>query len=272
MSTAETVRDGSVHDGPVREGSVHEGSVRDGLVRDGSVRDGPVRERAPARRTAAAWHADPYVRALHAGQGPLFLRRADGWMLPLDVERWCADADSADRTVLRRCQGPALDIGCGPGRLVAALALRGRPCLGIDVSQAAVARTVRAGGPALCRSVFEPLPGEGRWGTALLIDGNIGICGDPRALLARVAQLIAPDGLLLVEAAAADVDERVRVRVDDGRGDMGTAFPWARVGVPALLHHARAVGWNPVEQWTARDRSFVTLRRTPPLPRSPTER
>ncbi|AGP54433.1 methyltransferase domain-containing protein [Streptomyces rapamycinicus] len=272
MSTAETVRDGSVREGSVHDGSVREGSVHDVSVRDGAVHDGAVHERTPARRAAAPWHADPYVRALHAGRGPLFLRRADGWMLPLDVERWCADADAADRTVLRRCRGPILDIGCGPGRLVAALALHGHPCLGIDVSQAAVARTVRAGGPALCRSVFEPLPGEGRWGTALLIDGNIGIGGDPRALLARVAQLMAPDGLLIVEAAAADVDERVRVRVDDGRGDVGTAFPWARVGVRALLRHAHAVGWSPVEQWTARDRGFVSLRRTPPLPRSGTER
>ncbi|AUA10594.1 Methyltransferase domain protein [Streptomyces malaysiensis subsp. malaysiensis] len=260
----------------MREGLIREGSAREGSVLDGSVLDGSVRERMPAHRAAAPWHtepwhADPYVRALHAGHGPLFLRRADGWMLPLDVERWCADADAADRTVLRRCQGPILDIGCGPGRLVAALAIHGHPCLGIDVSQAAVDRTIRGGGPALCRSVFEPLPGEGRWGTALLIDGNIGIGGDPRALLTRVAQLMAPDGLLVVEAAGADVDERVRVRVDDGRGGVGTAFPWARVGVRALLHHAHAVGWELVEQWTARDRGFVSLRHAPPLPRSPTE-
>ncbi|MFF7652684.1 methyltransferase domain-containing protein [Streptomyces sp. NPDC007983] len=211
--------------------------------------------------TSGSWRADPYTRALSAGRGPLFLRRADGWLLPLEVERWCADADAADRTVLRRCQGPVLDIGCGPGRLVAALAPHGHPRLGIDVSRAAVARTVRTGGPALCRSVFEPLPDEGRWGTALLLDGNIGIGGDPPALLARVAQLLAPEGLLIAEAAAADVDERVRVRVDDGRGRAGTAFPWARVGAPALLRHARAAGWTAVERWTARGRDFITLRR-----------
>ena len=210
---------------------------------------------------AAHWRADPYTRALSAGRGPLFLRRADGWLLPLEVERWCADADAADRTVLRRCQGAVLDIGCGPGRLVAALAPHGSRCLGIDVSRAAVARTVRAGGPALCRSVFEPLPDEGRWGTALLLDGTIGIGGDPRALLARVRQLLTPEGLLIAETAAADVDERVRVRVDDGRGGVGEAFPWARVGTPALLRHARAAGWTAVERWTARGRAFTALRR-----------
>ncbi|MET7901173.1 class I SAM-dependent methyltransferase [Streptomyces sp. NPDC005355] len=226
-----------------------------------------VRERANGPGKAASWRADPYTRALRAGRGPLFLRRADGWMLPLDVERWCADADAADRTVLRRCRGPILDIGCGPGRLVAALALLGRPCLGIDVSRAAVARTAGAGGPALCRSVFEPLPDEGRWGTALLIDGNIGIGGDPQALLTRVGRVVTLGGLLLVEVAPADVDERVQVRVDDGRGDVGTAFPWARVGAPALLRHARAAGWTAVERWTALGRGFAALQRTTPRPR-----
>ena len=61
----------------------------------------------------------------------------------------------------------------------------------IGGSKTAVARmeptisTWIAGGPALVRSVFETLPGEGRWDTVLLMDGNIGIGGDPAALLGR---------------------------------------------------------------------------------------
>lgn len=205
------------------------------------------------------WHTDPYADAIGLGQGPLFLRRADGWLLPLDVERWCSGADSADLTVLDRCRGAVLDIGCGPGRLVAALAARGHPALGVDVSPAAVARTRRTGGAALCRSVFDSLPGEGRWNTALLIDGNIGIGGDPRALLRRVARITAPGGLLLAEAAPADVDERLRVRVDDGRGGLGAPFPWARTGTRALLRHARAAGWRASGQWAAGTREFIAL-------------
>ena len=42
---------------------------------------------------------------------------------------------------------------------------------------------MRRGGAALRRDVFAPLPGEGRWYTALLADGNVGIGGDPVALL-----------------------------------------------------------------------------------------
>ncbi|MEY9995128.1 SAM-dependent methyltransferase [Streptomyces sp. V4I8] len=208
------------------------------------------------------WSADPYSHALRTGQGPLFLRRADGWLLPLDVERWCADADAADREVLRRCEGAVLDVGCGPGRLVAALGRQGRRVLGIDVSEAAVARTLRLGGPALHRSVFDPLPGEGRWGTALLVDGNLGIGGDPASLLDRMAQLLAPGGLLIAETVPdLDLDERVQVHVTDARGaTTGPPFPWARLGTPALLRHAERAGWCAVDRWTAGGRSFVALR------------
>ena len=140
--------------------------------------------------------------------------------------------------VLDRCEGAVLDVGCGPGRLVTELAARGRTALGIDVSEAAVAHTLGLGGPALLRSVFEPLPGEGRWNTALLLDDNLGIGGDPRALLRRVAELLLPGGLLIAETAPVDVDERADVRIvrgTDAQGATGAAFPWARLGTRALL-------------------------------------
>ncbi|MER7188775.1 class I SAM-dependent methyltransferase [Streptomyces flaveolus] len=209
------------------------------------------------------WAAsDPYAAALRAGRGPLFLRRTDGWLLPLEVERWCERADAVDREVLDRCEGAVLDVGCGPGRLVAELSARGRTVLGIDVSEAAVARTVRLGGRSLRRSVFDPLPGEGRWGTVLLMDGNVGIGGDPRALLVRVAALLAPGGLLIAETAEADVDERAQVQVVDVTAPRtaGGCFPWARLGTPALLRHAGGAGWRTAAQWTSGARRFVALR------------
>ncbi|MFE1776067.1 class I SAM-dependent methyltransferase [Streptomyces sp. NPDC059008] len=240
---------------------------------------------ATAPPGTASWGADPYADALRRGRGPLFLRRTDGWLLPLEVERWCAGADAADLSALGRCEGAVLDIGCGPGRLVAALAAQGRPVLGIDVSRAAVTRTAATGGAALHRSVFDPLPDEGSWGTALLMDGNIGIGGDPRALLARTAQLVGPSGLLIVETAPADLDERVEVRVDTGQYAVaghghasrapGAPFPWARVGTRALLRYAAATSWTPAERWTvapapaqspAPGRCFVSLRRRRTLP------
>jgi SAM-dependent methyltransferase len=232
-----------------------------GAVRHG--RDTGADGTAPTATTYDdnTWTADPYADALRTGRGPLFLRRADGWLLLLEVERWCADPDAADLEVLRRCEGSVLDVGCGPGRLVVELGARGCPVLGIDVSEAAVSRTIGLGGQALQRSVFEPLPAEGRWGTVLLIDGNIGIGGDPAALLARTAQLLAPGGLLIAETVNdPSVDERVDVHVTDARGATGSSFPWARLGTPALLHHAHRTGWHPTAQWTTNGRSFVALR------------
>ncbi|WP_314177580.1 class I SAM-dependent methyltransferase [Streptomyces winkii] len=213
---------------------------------------------------------DPYADALRAGRGPLFLRRPDGWLLPLEVERWCARADQADMSVLRRCSGAVLDIGCGPGRLVAALAVMGVPVLGIDTSPAAISRTRRSGGAALQRSVFASLPGEGRWQSALLLDGNIGIGGDPSRLLARIRRLLAPDGLLYVEAASAEVEERTEVRLDDGTGGQGPAFLWARLGREALRDRAVGTGWRVVEEWRCRERPFMAL--TPATPASPRQR
>ncbi|GHI06252.1 methyltransferase type 11 [Streptomyces cellostaticus] len=210
----------------------------------------------------AAWAvSDPYADALRTGRGPLFLRRTDGWLLPLEVERWCADADAADRAVLDRCEGAVLDVGCGPGRLVAELAARGRTALGVDVSEAAVTRTLTVGGQALRRSVFDPLPGEGRWGTVLLMDGNIGIGGDPGTLLHRMHQLLRPGGLLIAETERPDVDERTEVQVvTPGREAVGDPFPWARIGTPALLRLADRAGWLTAAQWTAGERRFAALR------------
>src|SRR4051812_20039915 len=106
--------------------------------------------------------------------------------VPLDVARWLAPADAADDTVLDRGTGPVLDVGCGPGRLVSSLNQRGVAALGVDVAETAVALTRGQGLPALLRSVFSDLPGEGRWPTVLLFDGNVGIGGDPLRLLERI--------------------------------------------------------------------------------------
>ncbi|MFE4380721.1 class I SAM-dependent methyltransferase [Streptomyces cyaneofuscatus] len=246
-------------------------------ARAGADRRAEPDPRGAEARTTAPWGTDPYANALRTGRGPLFLRRSDGWLLPLEVERWCSDAGAADLSALHRCEGPVLDIGCGPGRLVAELTALGHRALGIDVSEAAVARTRRIGGSALLRSVFDPLPGEGRWGTLLLVDGNIGIGGDPAALLDRAADLLSTGGLLIAETSPLDIDERVQVRLDDGLrtpaenaapGPADRPFPWARIGTPALLRYAGACGWRPADQWSAEGRAFVSLRR-PRRPRPP---
>ncbi|MFJ2866666.1 SAM-dependent methyltransferase [Kitasatospora sp. NPDC087314] len=217
-------------------------------------------------RPASGWgDRDPYAEAVRTGHGPLWLRHEDGRRHRLDIERWCGPAAGADHSLLLRCThlaAPVLDLGCGPGRLVAALVALGVPALGVDVTGAAVARTVGLGGPALCRSVFDRLPAEGRWGAALLADGNLGIGGDPDALLRRGAELIAPDGLLLVEVEPVEVDERVTVQVEGPDGRLGARFPWARLGTAAALRRARAAaGLVEAERWTSHGRHFLAMRK-----------
>lgn len=145
--------------------------------------------------------------------------------------------------------------------MVEALAGRGHHVLGIDVCPVAVITTACRGGSAVSRSVFEPLPDEGGWGTALLIDGNIGIGGEPRRLLHRIREVVAPEGLLLVETDPGEVDERRRVRIHAGHQPVSTVFPWAVVGATALGRHAADSGWTEAERWaSARGRHFVALR------------
>ncbi|MFD4992318.1 class I SAM-dependent methyltransferase [Cellulosimicrobium cellulans] len=185
-----------------------------------------------------------------------------GTARPLDVRTWAAPATASDDVLLARCEAPVLDVGCGPGRLAAELARRGVPCLGIDVSRDAVRRARERGAVALRRAVEAALPGEGRWGTVLLADGNIGIGGDPGALLTRCRDLVRPDGSVLVET---DPDPEVHdlspvvLRAADGR--LSRPMPWARLGAHALRDVAASAGLTEVEEWTAGGRSVVVLRR-----------
>jgi 2-polyprenyl-3-methyl-5-hydroxy-6-metoxy-1,4-benzoquinol methylase len=68
----------------------------------------------------------------------LTLRDDTGGEHRLDPATWCGDEVPGDGGLLDRCAGPTLDVGCGPGRLAAALMRRGHPALGIGVSVAAV--------------------------------------------------------------------------------------------------------------------------------------
>ncbi|MFJ3838845.1 class I SAM-dependent methyltransferase [Streptomyces sp. NPDC090054] len=208
------------------------------------------------------WRRGPYAKAISAARGGLTLRDAEGWCLALDIRRWCAQADAADRGVVDRSVGRVLDIGCGAGRLVEELARRGHQVLGIDVCPTAVISTVCRGGRAASRSVFEPLPGEGFWDTALLVDGNIGIGGDPRRLLHRVRDVVRDRGLLIVETSPTDVDERRRVRIHAGQTVASPVFAWATVGTRSLVRYGRMAGWKTVEEWVvpSGERHFVALR------------
>jgi len=168
----------------------------------------------------------------------------------------------ADEILLSRCVGPVLDVGCGPGRLVEALAARGTAALGIDISARAVTQTAARGGSVLQRAVQQPLPGEGRWGTVLLADGNIGIGGDPEVLLSRCHDLLTAGGIALVEADPGDdTNHRVSLRLHAADGRVSSRMPWARIGSGPLIRLAGRLGFVAVEDWRVDGRVFIALRK-----------
>ena len=160
----------------------------------------------------------------------------------LPVSAWTRAASPADLRILALCEGTTLDIGCGPGRLTGALSELGHLALGIDVVEQAVELTRDRGAEALHRDVFEALPGEGRWQTALLADGNVGIGGDPIALLSRVRDVVGPGGRIVVELSGLGVRSFSGWVSLQGLSGRSRPFRWAVVSVDAADVLARSVG------------------------------
>jgi SAM-dependent methyltransferase len=195
-----------------------------------------------------------YDRAL--GGERCWIRHDDGEVRVLPAHRWLGDRcppdgpggsgdgidEVFDEAVTQMCDGPTIELGCGPARLVARLIQRGIPALGIDRSVTAIRLAGRGGAPALLGDVFEPLPGVGRWQTVLLVDGNIGLGGDPRRILGRAAELLARGGHCVAEFDAEAIGIRARwVRLESAR-DIGPWFRWAAVGVDSADTLAGQVG------------------------------
>jgi SAM-dependent methyltransferase len=218
-----------------------------------------VRDRAAQGQFAAAESrlATAFDAALDGA--PVRMLRSDGAEIALAVQRWRGDAAGDDEWLLDRCTGPVLDLGCGPGRLVAALARRGVPALGVDASASAVAQCRARGAAVVRRDVFGALPAAGCWQHVLLADGNIGIGGDPTRLLRRAAALLAPGGTLLVETdpdPGARWSGTARVHTTDGAGP---PLPWAVVGAAVLREVAATVGLR-VAAVASGSRCFSELR------------
>ena len=199
-----------------------------------------------------------------AGGDPVDARicLADGRALKLPLHKWLAPVDAADRAVLAEATPPVLDIGCGPGRHLVALAAAGREGLGLDLSPVAVRLARARGAEAILRSVFADVPRAGTWKTALLLDGNIGIGGAPEALLARARALVAPGGAVLVETGSpAEPTRRFRLRLETPAA-ISPWFGWATVGSEGIGDLARAAGLESSAPIEAGGRWFVRLLRS----------
>jgi len=172
-----------------------------------------------------------------------------------------------------------LDVGCGPGRHAHALARRGFPVVGVDISERFVA-LARDGAPAGAAVTFEradarSLRFEAEFDAVIsLCQGAFGLAGGPdaaldpdRAVLEGMARALRPGGQLALSAfsayfqvcflgeadsfdAAAGVNhERTAVRNEEGRE--APAELWTTCFTPRELRLlAEAAGLRPDHVWS----------------------
>lgn len=205
----------------------------------------------PEEVLAAAMDAGILTAVLHG--------RDHGHELPL--ARWTGGVTDEDRMLLDRCHGSTIDLGCGPGRLAEELVARGHMVLGVDAAEAAVARTSSRGVRAVRQDVFDPVPREGQWDTALLADGNIGIGGHPAALLSRVARVLGPGGQVVLDLAPPGTGLRIHRLHLRCAGLSSTTFSWAEVGPEALERVCAGSGLRVIELTGIRGRWVAVLGR-----------
>ncbi|HEY1840225.1 MAG TPA: methyltransferase domain-containing protein [Mycobacterium sp.] len=198
---------------------------------------------------AAVRSADVIYQSAAAGSS-CWSRNHLGDRRELPMARWMGGLETtpqdrlADEHMLRHCSSrPTLDLGCGPGRFTASLQQRGLPALGVDSSAAAVEMTRRRGGTAIHRDLFAPLPAEGSWEQILLTDGNIGIGGNPVQTLRRAADILAQDGIVVVEIDSPTTVSCYEWLRWETEHYLGHWFPWSRVGAATLGDIARAAGF-----------------------------
>jgi SAM-dependent methyltransferase len=199
---------------------------------------------------------------LGAGPAPTAkLRLSDGRLEPLPLDRWVGPADAVDEEILAGVEAPVLDLGCGPGRHLAALRAVGKRGLGVDLSPVAVRLARGRGADVINGSLWSQVPRAGAWKTILLLDGNIGIGGAPILLLRRAGELLAPGGAIVVEVDPPGArTHRIRVRLE-APGVVSEWFRWARVGIDGAPEIARRAGFEVDAVRALAGRTFVTLRR-----------
>lgn len=205
----------------------------------------------PVAAQAVAWHsfgqgsAEPYNRALAIGRGDLSVLDVCGAVSAVHyrVQDWLVRANDFERSLLRTARGPLVDIGCGPGRMLVAAAELGLAACGVDSNSLAAEHARKQGATVFQQSVFDPLPGS--FQTLLLLDGNIGIGGDPQALLKHLHTMAAPGARLIVETdQLLTLEARYQAILVDSAGRSSETFDWARLGAEPLQRHAANAGWS----------------------------
>lgn len=177
----------------------------------------------------------------------------------LPVQDWNRSADGGDQRLLELCVGATLDVGCGPGRLTAELAARGHITMGVDIVDESIGQTRERGGTALQRDIFHHVPGEGRWRTALLADGNIGIGGNPIRLLDRIRRILSPGGIVVIEVEPSETTTATLQAYLECACGQSPPFGWAVVSIQDLPGIAARAGLRVAHRSSCGTRQFAVL-------------
>lgn len=202
------------------------------------------------------------------GLAPLYLHTAEGHRFRLDLSPYFtspAALDPDERTFLAMARGTVMDVGCGPARHARYLQQRGLCALGLDRSAGAlaVARALGLRHAVHADVLTAPLPHG--IGTALLLDGNLGLAGSmhgARRLLERLANTCALGGRLLVggRAPAGATARRLALRVEY-RGAVGPWFAWLQLSLAGVIAVAAGAGWALESAVQRGPRYLICLRR-----------
>jgi SAM-dependent methyltransferase len=150
------------------------------------------------------------------------LRAADlqpeDFFLPQDGWPWW------EQRAIARAAGPVLDLGAGAGRHALHLQGLGHRVTAVDMSPGAAA-VCRARGVSDVRLAdLNDLTPEGRWGTILLMCGNLGLAGDwdpTRRLLTSLGERTPPGGLLIGDSVDPTSDDPLDLAYEQRNRDAG---------------------------------------------------
>ena len=202
-----------------------------------------------------------YAEGLVKPGSSVTVHLSDGSEIPLALDRYLRPADATDQRLLRAVNGPVLDVGCGPGRHLHVLAKRGVFALGVDLSPVAVGLARDGGANAIVGSIFDELPGAGTWRTALLLDGNVGIGGEPARLLRRVRGLLTDNGDVIVELDPPGVETATLMARLETANAQSRWFQWARLAATDIDRVATASGFSLRAQEQHGNRWFAWLKK-----------
>jgi len=131
---------------------------------------------------------DPYYPRQYRAYGPL-VRHALQMLYQLRISRWAR---------IRPEGGSVLEVGCGPGMMLAAFRKRGWKVLGIERNEAVAESTRRALGLEILTTPVEQLPADSRFDLIILFQVLEHIA-EPVPLLRECARRLAPGGQLVID-------------------------------------------------------------------------